>query len=102
MAAALHDAPVVDDQDQVGLAHRGQPVGDDQRGAPGQRGVEGLLDRRLGLGVEVGRGLVQHDDLGRLQQQPGDGHALLLAAREPVAAVADDGVQPVGEATRPG
>ena len=40
--------------------------------------IEGLLDGALGLGIEVGGGLVEHDDVGLLQQQPGDGHALLL------------------------
>ena len=36
-------------------------------------------------------GLVEHDDVGRLEQQARDGEPLLRPAREPVAAVADDG-----------
>ena len=34
---------------------------------------------------------------GRLQQQPGDGQALAFAAGEPVATIADDGVEAVGQ-----
>ena len=64
---------------------------------PASAVLQGLLHRHLGLGVEVGGRLVEDDDVGRLEQQPGDGDALLLAAREPVAAVADDGVEPVGQ-----
>ena len=45
----------------------------------------------------MGGGLVEHDDVGRLEHEAGQGHPLLLAAREPVAALADDGVEPVGE-----
>ena len=89
--------PAVDDEDLVGPAHGGQPVGDDERRAPVEGGVEGPLHRGLRLGVEVGRGLVEHDDARSLEQQPGDGQPLLLAAREPVAAVADDRVEPLGE-----
>src|SRR6185503_19216105 len=33
VGARLHDPPVVEDQDDVGVAHGGQPVRDDQRGA---------------------------------------------------------------------
>ena len=55
------------------------------------------LDGGLGLGVQVGGGLVEDHDGGRLQQQPGQGDALLLAAGQPVAAVAHDRVQAVGQ-----
>ena len=48
---------------------------------PASNDLEGALHGELGLGVEVGGGLVQHHDIGRLEQQPGDGEALLLAAR---------------------
>src|SRR5271157_2375058 len=45
----------------------------------------------------MSRGLVQDDYVRRLQQEPGEGYALFLAPREPVAAVADDRVEPVAE-----
>ena len=60
---ALDDAATVDDQDLVGVADRGQPVRDDQRGAPGQRAAASArCTRDLGLAVQVGGGLVEDDD----------------------------------------
>ena len=52
--------------------------------------------------VQVRGGLVEHDHRRRLEQQPGDRHPLLLAAGQPVAAVADDGVQARRAAPRSG
>ena len=64
---------------------------------PAQGGVEGPLDGRLGLAVEVGGGLVEDDQARALEQQPGEGQALLLAAGQPVSAVAHDGVEALGQ-----
>ena len=64
---------------------------------PRQGLAQGALHGRLGLGVQVGRGLVEHDDVGRLEDEPGQGDPLLLAAREPVAPLADDRVEAVGQ-----
>ena len=64
---------------------------------PMQGGGQRLLHRGFGLRVEVGGGLVQHHHLGRLQQDAGDGQALLLAAGQPVAPVADHRVDAVGQ-----
>jgi hypothetical protein len=93
LGAALMDPALVDEQDLVRLADGGQPVRDHPGSAARQRGLERALDRHLGFGVQVRGGLVEHDDLGRLEQQPGQRHALLLPAGEPVAAVAGRGVQ---------
>ena len=51
----------------------------------------------LGLAVEVGRGLVEHEEARALEQEPCDGEALLLAAGEAVPAVTDHGVQAGGQ-----
>src|SRR3954471_11966446 len=58
VGATLEDPAAVDHEDLVGAADGRQPVGDDQRGAPRQRRVEGALHRGLGLAIEVGGGLV--------------------------------------------
>ena len=56
------------------------------------------MDPLLDLDVDRAGGVVE-DEHGRVdQQRPGDRHALALAARERVAAFADDGVVAVGEA----
>src|SRR5215212_419361 len=98
VGALLDDPAAVDDQDPVGVDDGRQPVGDDQAGPALEGGGQGPLDLHLGLGVEVGGGLVEDDD-GRVgQQQPGDGQALLLPARQPVAALADHRLPPFGQA----
>ena len=66
MRAPLHHAPLVEHQDQVGLAMV------DSRWAitidvrPCSAAVERVLDERLVLGVEVAGGLVEDDDAGSL------------------------------------
>ncbi len=62
VAAAFPELALVDDQDLVRLADGGQPVGDHQRGAARQRGLERALDRQLRLGVQVRGGLVKDDE----------------------------------------
>ena len=91
--AGLHDPTAVDHQDLVGAADGGQPVRDHQRRPSLQRGGQRPLHRDLGLAVQVGGRLVEDDDGRRLEQHPRDGQPLLLAAGEPVPAVADHGVQ---------
>src|SRR3954453_1105897 len=85
VGARLHDAAVVDDQDQVGVAHRGQPVRDHQGGPALERPVEGPFPRALRLGVQVRGGLAQDHNPRRLEQQPGDPQPLPLSSGEPVA-----------------
>ena len=54
--------------------------------------LERGLHRTLGLRVERGRRLVENEDRGVAQDRPRDRDPLLLPAREPVAALADDGL----------
>ena len=54
--------------------------------------VELLLDRRLDLRIERAGRLVEDEDRRVLEDQPGDGDALALAAGELDAALADVGV----------
>jgi hypothetical protein len=48
--------------DPVGVADRGQAVGDDQAGAASEQHLQRPLDRQLGEAVDVGGGLVQDQD----------------------------------------
>jgi Uncharacterized protein conserved in bacteria (DUF2332) len=57
MRPALDDLPAVDDEDLVRRPDRGQPVGDNQRRPPGQRGRQCPLDRRLGISYSKGPSL---------------------------------------------
>ena len=97
MAALLDDAAVIDDEDDVGADDGREAVGDRQDGAALGQAFQGLLDGALGLGVHA-RGRFVEDEDGRvLEQGAGDGDALLLAAGEAVAALADDGVVTPGQ-----
>ena len=64
---------------------------------PSRATDERLLHRDLGLRVEVGGRLVEDHDPGSGQEEPGDGEPLPLPARQPVPALADHGVEPVGQ-----
>ena len=63
-------------------------MGDEEAGAAGQQGGDGLLDEGLCLGVDGGGGLVQHEDAGVGQHCPGKGNQLLLPGGELAAALA--------------
>ncbi len=64
---------------------------------PSAQAVERLLHGALGLGVERARRLVEDEHRRVAQDRAGDRDALLLAAGEAVAALADDGVVAVGQ-----
>ena len=70
---------------------------DDGGGFLGDEGVEARLDLGLGLGVEGGGGLVEEEDFRVPEEGAGDGDALLLAAGDADAALADASVVAVGE-----
>ena len=82
--------PVVEDEDEVGIGDRGEPVGDDEGGAALPQPIERPLDACLGLDVEGAGRLVEDQDRRILQDGAGDGEALALAAGERCAALADD------------
>lgn len=83
MRAALGHRAVVDHDDLVGVGDRLEAVRDDQHGPPGDQPRDGALHERFGLGVGVGSGLVEHDDVRVGQQEARDREALRLASREP-------------------
>ena len=82
--------------DPVGRADGGQPVGDDQGGAAAGQLVKGGLNPGLGDGVQGGGGLVQNQDGRIFQEDPGNGHPLLLPAGQHHPPLAHIGVEAVG------
>ena len=90
--AALDDLPAIHHQDQVGRQDGAQAVGDDDAGAPGHDALQRLLDQRLRFAVQVAGGFVQHQDARVFEDDARQGDALLLAAAQAVAALADDRV----------
>src|SRR5450755_1264476 len=75
----LHDPAVLDHDDPPGVADRREPVGDHDRGAPGDEPAQTLLNQRLGVDVDVGGGLVEHEDARVGDQRAGEGDQLALA-----------------------
>lgn len=83
--------------DAVRRPDGGEPVGDDEDRAAVDQPGERLLDQGLRAGVQ-GRGrLVQDQYPGVADQRAGDGEPLLLAPRQPRAALSDDRRQAVGQ-----
>src|SRR5205085_6806661 len=82
MVAALDDAAGFDDEDLVGVDDGRQAMRDGQGRMPRRHLGEARLDLALGLGVERRGRLVENEDLWRLQDDPRDRDALLLAPRQ--------------------
>src|SRR5919112_85911 len=99
MGTAGCDAAFVEDQDQVGVPHRRDPLGDDEDRAVllAHEPVQGLLDGSLRLGVH-GRGAVIENEEPRVdEERPRYGDPLPLSARETDAPLADNGVVAIRE-----
>ncbi|RKS09173.1 hypothetical protein DFP74_4903 [Nocardiopsis sp. Huas11] len=91
-------AVVREEDDVVGVADRVEAVGDDQvRAASAQRRQAGGHVSLI-LWIEGGRGLVQEQDRGPLEQRAGQGDALALPTGERGSPFADPGVPAVGQA----
>jgi hypothetical protein len=97
VAALLDDPALVEDDDPPGLADGRQAVGDDDRGAPGEQPPQARLDAALGVQVDVRRRLVEDEDARVGDERAREGEQLALAGRELRAALADLGLQPVGQ-----
>jgi hypothetical protein len=88
MRAALDDAPAVVHEDEVSPQDGREPMGDGQGRATLHGPLDGTLDEPLADRVQGAGGLVEDEDARILEQYPCQGDALLLAARELVAALA--------------
>ena len=95
-AVAL-DHAVVEEHHPVGERQRIQAVGDDKDRSPARLQLLDRLDqRRFADVVEIGVGLVEHDQAGVAIERAGEPDALALAAGQHAAAVADAGVVALG------
>ena len=97
MGALLDDAPVVEDDDLVGITDGGEAMGDDKGGAPLHDGVHASLYELLGTGVDTGGCLVEDEDGGIGNGGTGNGKELALALAEVAAISAEHGLVAVGE-----
>ena len=100
MRSLLDDLPVLEHDDQVGVADRREPVGDDERRAAVQQAAQRALDLPLGADVDRARRLVEDQDPRVGEQRPCERDELPLAEREPRAALAELRLVAVLEAAR--
>ena len=80
MGAALGNYTVGNGHDAAGTADGTQAVSDNQRRPSLGEVIKGPMDFRLRHGVQCGGGFVQNQNGRILQENPGDGDALLLPA----------------------
>src|SRR4051794_27069405 len=81
---------MLQDEDLIGAADRGQAVGDDERRPALAERLEAVLDHRLALAVEARGRLVEDEDARVREDRSRDGNPLALPARKLDAALADD------------
>src|SRR6266403_1285639 len=60
--ALFAEAPLVEDEDAVGMLNGAKAMRDDQRGAAAEQAVEGIADLQLGLGVHAGSSFVEDEE----------------------------------------
>ena len=92
MAPIGDDSAVVEQDDPVGQADGGQPVGDDERRAAVHERAESAVDLLLDVHVNGARGVVEDEDRRVHEEGAGDRDPLALTTGEGVAAFSDHGV----------
>ena len=97
MAAGFNDVTAFQHHDAIGGADGVEPMGDDERAAADQEPRQGGLDLRLGLRVQVRRGLVEDHQRRVYQESARQGDTLRLPAAEPRTPLADDGLIALGQ-----
>src|SRR3954447_16761811 len=96
MGAASDDPAVLEHQDLVGVADRGDPLGHEHhRRLTGDR-AEWSAQPGVGGEVERGERVVEEVDLGTAYDGTGDRETLSLATADVGAPLGDRGVEPLG------
>src|SRR3954471_19251700 len=89
MVATLHNFASAQDQDLIGISNCPQAVRDDKTGAARHQSLQGLLNQRLGPGINAGRRLVENENGRVFQERSCDANALLFSDAELNATLAD-------------
>src|SRR5205085_5646025 len=90
--ALLDDPAVLEDDDQVGVPDRREPVGDDERRPSREEQAEGALDLALGADVDRRGRLVEDEDARVGEEGARERDELALAEREARAALLELGL----------
>src|SRR6266852_84175 len=96
--AALDDAAFAEDDNLVGVLHGGSAVRNQNGGAAVHDAAQARKNALFGLRVDAGEGIVENEDARVTDYGAGDGGALLLAAGQSDAALADNRFVFMGEA----
>ena len=89
MAAAFDYFSVGEEDDIVGVLNGGKSVGYHKERADIHQLFKRILNKHLGLGVDVSRCLIEDHDLGLVDDRSCKGDELSLTRREVVSALAD-------------
>src|ERR1043166_6816102 len=95
MRPVFDDTSVVYDNDPIYAMDGGEAMGNDDRRPPFCEIVQRLPNLHFGLLVDIGRGLVEHDDRGILQDHTGNRYTLPLADREFHPALSNPCIVPI-------
>ena len=92
MRARFDHPAVLQHDDPVGVADRGQPVRDHEAGAPLEQPRERRLDQPLGVAVDACGRFIEDQDLGIGDQGAGEADQLPLPERQVAAPLLQRGV----------
>ena len=98
MGSPFDDAALIHNHNAVGVAHRGQPVGNHKGSPAGHQGVHAVLHQLFGPGINGGGGLIQDQGRGIGHRRPGNGQQLPLSLAQVGAVTGEHGIIPVGQA----
>ena len=79
MLSGFDNVAVIHDQDQIGIADRGEAVSDDEACASLHEVLHAFLDQDFGTGIDGGRCLIENQNLRIGKEGSGNGEQLLLA-----------------------
>ena len=74
----LHYLPLMQNDDLVCMLNCAEPVSDGNNGGISTQGIQGLLDYRLGVTVDIGSGFVENKDTRPARQRPSEREELTL------------------------
>ena len=90
------DVAVLQNDNPIGAAHSGEPVGDDNGGPPFHQRFQSLLHGALAFGIK-GAGRLIEQQQGRIAQDgAGNGDALALAAGQAQAFLTEKRLESLG------
>ena len=75
-----------------------QAVRDDDRGAPGEKPIQGVANHHFGFSIDAGGGFVEDQEARIMRQGAGETHQLALADGKSGATLGNQSVQALGQA----